>query len=88
MRSRTIASQTLQSLCLVGVVAFADSSMAAEHLTIGQLHKYHASYHMHSVTIVGKVEEMQASPPLQLKIRKEPATLQLSLWRGFVCPGR
>jgi len=67
---RTITRKTLQTLWLVVALAWApmDSSLAAERLTIGQLHKYHASYHMHSVTIVGKVEEMQASPPLQLKI--------------------
>lgn len=38
--------------------------MAAERLTIGQLHQYHASYHMHSVTLVGKVEGMHAYPPM------------------------
>jgi hypothetical protein len=42
------------------------SSLAAEQLTIEQLRKYHASYHMHSVTLVGSVYAMHVFPPLQL----------------------
>ncbi len=39
-------------------------SMEAELLTIGQLTKYGASYHLHSVSIVGTVRGMQVLPPL------------------------
>ena len=42
------------------------SSLAAERLTIEQLRKYHASYHMHSVTLVGRVYAMHVFPPLQV----------------------
>ena len=49
---------------LAVVLAWAGSSMAAERLTIGQVNKYHASYHLHSVTLVGKVAAMHAFPPL------------------------
>lgn len=60
---------TLQSVLpwgLAVVLACASSPMAAERLTIGQLNKYHASYHLHSVTLVGKVAAMHAFPPLPL----------------------
>jgi len=60
---------TLQSVLpwrLAVVLACAGSLMAAERLTIGQLKKHHASYHRHSVTLVGKVAAMHASPPLQV----------------------
>ena len=39
--------------------------LAAERLTIEQLQKYHASYQMHSVTLVGRVQAMHVFPPLQ-----------------------
>ncbi|THJ20632.1 MAG: hypothetical protein CAF45_013825 [Nitrospira sp. CG24E] len=55
---------------LVVVLACVGSSMAADRLTIGQLHKYHKPYQMHSVTIVGKVEEMQAFPPMRVAIKR------------------
>ena len=42
------------------------SSPAAERLTIEQLRKYHASYHMHSVTLVGSVSAMHVFPPLRV----------------------
>ena len=48
------------------ILVWAAGLLAAERLTIGQLHKYHASYHMRSVTIVGKVAEMRAFPPMQV----------------------
>src|SRR5947208_10588763 len=69
MRFRTV---TWQILCPVVVLActLLDSAWAAERLTIGQLHKYHASYHMHSVTLVGTVEEMQAFPPIRAYAKK------------------
>jgi hypothetical protein len=53
--------------CSVAIaLVCADSSFAAERLTIGQLQKYHASYQMRSVTVVGTVEEMQAFPPMRV----------------------
>jgi hypothetical protein len=74
VRFRTITRPTLRPLWLVIVLACAplDSSFAAERLTIGQLPKYHASYHMHSVTIVGKVEAMDALPPQLWKRGRYP----------------
>lgn len=57
--------QIAMPCALAVALACADSALAGERLTIGQLHKYHASYHMHSVTLVGKVEEMQAFPPMR-----------------------
>ena len=55
---------------LAVVLAWAGSSMAAERLTIGQLHQYHASYHLHSVTLVGKVEGMHAYPPMPVVTKR------------------
>ena len=58
---------TLQNVLAWGlavVLACAGSPMAAERLTIRQLNKSNASYHLHSVTLVGKVEAMHAFPPL------------------------
>lgn len=43
------------------------SLLAAERLTVGQLQKYHASYQMHSVTLVGWVQGMHVFPPLPFK---------------------
>ena len=54
---------------LAGVLACAGSPLAAERLMVGQLKKSHASYHLHSVTLVGKVEEMQAFPPMRVSER-------------------
>lgn len=54
---------------LAVALACADSSLAGERLTIGQLQKYHASYHMRSVTVVGKVEEMQSFPPMRVRTK-------------------
>jgi hypothetical protein len=39
--------------------------LAAERLTIEQLQKYHVSYQMHLVTLVGQVQGMRVFPPLQ-----------------------
>lgn len=39
-------------------------------LTIAQLQKFGKSYHMHSVTIVGKVEDMHALPPLPVALKQ------------------
>jgi hypothetical protein len=36
----------------------------AEELTIVQLYKYHESYHLHSVSIIGTVRAMHVFPPL------------------------
>ncbi len=52
------------------VLACVGSSMAAERLTIGQLHKYHKSYQMHSVTIVGKVEALEVFPPMRVTTKR------------------
>jgi hypothetical protein len=41
------------------------SSQAAERLTVGQLQKYHVSYQMHSVILVGRVQGMHVFPPVQ-----------------------
>jgi len=38
---------------------------AAERLTVAQLQKYHASYQMHSVTLMGRVQSMHVFPPLE-----------------------
>jgi len=62
--------QTVLSWGLTVVLACVGSSMAAERLTIGQLHKYHKSYHMHSVTLVGKVETMHAYPPMPVVTKR------------------
>lgn len=50
--------------CLVLVLGVVCSLSAAEQLTIEQLYKYHASYHLHSVTIIGTVRAMHVFPPL------------------------
>ncbi len=39
--------------------------LAAERLTVGQLQKYHASYQLHSVTLIGRVQGMHVFPPVQ-----------------------
>lgn len=41
------------------------SVLAAERLTVAQLQKYHASYQMHSVTLVGRVQSMHVLPPIE-----------------------
>ena len=48
----------------------AGSLLAAERLTVGQLQKYHASYQIHSVTLVGRVQSMHVFPPLPVKKKK------------------
>jgi hypothetical protein len=50
--------------CLVLVLGFVCGLSGAEQLTIGQLYKYHASYHLHSVSITGTVHAMHVFPPL------------------------
>ena len=49
--------------------------LAAERLTIEQLQKYHASYQIHSVTLVGRVQAMHVFPPLQTYNSKRCKTL-------------
>ena len=61
--------QIAMSFGLAVALAFADSSWAGERLTIGQLQQYHASYHMRSVTVLGKVKEMQTFPPMQVRTK-------------------
>ena len=50
--------------CFVLPLFCLGSPIAAERLTIAQLYKYQASYHLHSVTLVGTVHARQAFPPL------------------------
>ena len=52
------------SWCLVLLFFWVGSLLAAERLTVGQLQKYHASYQMHSVTLVGRVQGMHVFPPM------------------------
>jgi len=52
---------------LVLIFFWVGSSLAAERLTVGQIQKYHASYQMHSVTLVGRVQGMHVFPPLPFK---------------------
>jgi len=61
---KRLAWQIALSLGLALVLAWTDTSVAAERLTIAQLQKYHKSYDMHSVTLVGKVQAMQAFEPV------------------------
>ena len=49
---------------LVLLFLWVGSLLAAERLTVGQLQKYHASYQMHSVTLVGRVQAMHVFPPM------------------------
>ncbi len=67
---KRLSWETVLPWGLAVVLAWAGSSMAAERLTIGQLHKYHESYHMHSVTLVGKVEAMHAYPPMPVVTKR------------------
>lgn len=67
---KLLAWQSVLPCGLAVVLAWAVGAPAAERLTIGQLHKYHASYHMHSVTVVGKVAAMQAFPPMPVSSEK------------------
>ena len=53
------------SICCLGVVlGFVCGLSDAEELTIVQLYKYHESYHLHSVSIIGTVRAMHVFPPL------------------------
>jgi hypothetical protein len=52
---------------LVFLFFWVGSSLATERLTIEQLQKYHASYQMHSVTLVGRVQAMHVFPPLDVR---------------------
>ena len=63
---RFLILQSVLPWGLAVVLACAGSLMAAERLTIGQLKNSQASYHRHSVTLVGKVAAMHASPPLHV----------------------
>jgi len=48
---------------LLSSFAWLNTSSAAERVTVEQLHKYHASYHLHSVILAGRVRNMHALPP-------------------------
>ena len=50
---------------VVFLFLWAGSLLAAERLTVAQLQKYHASYQMHSVTLVGRVQSMHVLPPIE-----------------------
>ena len=52
--------------CLVLVLGFVCGLSDAEELTIVQLYKYHASYQLHSVSIIGTVRAMHVFPPLSV----------------------
>jgi len=41
-------------------------SSAAERVTVEQLGKYHLSYHLHSVVLVGQVRNMHVLPPVPM----------------------
>ena len=81
---KRLAWKIVLFLGLALVLAWADSSVAAERLTIGQLHQYSKSYDMHSVTLVGKVQGMQAFEPLTESLRALSQTIRQS----EVCPSR
>lgn len=67
---RVLAWQSLLPWGLILVLAWADGSLAADRVTVAQLQKFHKSYHMHSVTIVGKVEEMHTFTPLPVAMKR------------------
>lgn len=50
----------------VFVLACCVGQVAAEQLTIEQLYKYHASYQLHSVSLIGTVRAMQVFPPMPM----------------------
>ena len=59
------ALQRYRLVCgLLLVLGFGCGLAEAEQLRIAQLHKYHASYQLHSVTLVGTVRAMYVFPPL------------------------
>lgn len=60
---RARAWQSVLPWGLALVLAWAGSAWAAERVTVGQLHKDHQSYHLQSVKLVGKVDQMRAFPP-------------------------
>ena len=53
------------SWCLVLLFFWVGNLLAAERFTVAQLQKYHASYQMHTVTLVGRVQGMHVFPPLR-----------------------
>ena len=60
--------QPVQKALGCGVVLlllWVGSVLAAERLTVGQLQQYHASYQMHAVTLVGRVQSMQVLAPIE-----------------------
>ena len=65
---KLVAWQSVLTCGLAVVLAWAGGSLAAERVTIGQLHQYHKSYNMRAGTVVGKVAEMQAFPPMPVAI--------------------
>jgi len=67
-------------ICGLGfALLWANALPAVEQLTVEQLQKYHAAYHLRSVTLVGRVWNMHVQPPLQ----KAPSQTQpCTLWYG------
>jgi len=57
--------QKALSCGVVFLFLWAGSVLAAERLTVGQLQKYHESYQMHAVTLVGRVQSMQVLAPIE-----------------------
>jgi hypothetical protein len=63
---------------LVGLVClflWAGNAPAAERLTVAQLQKYHESYQMHAVTVVGRVQNMNAMSEIEMSKTKQCSSL-------------
>ena len=54
------------SCSLLASLLWLSPSLAAERVTVEQLHKYHTSYHLHSVVLVGHVRNMHVLPPVPM----------------------
>ena len=52
--------------CLLTLLVWVTTSSAAERVTVEQLRKYHVSYHLHSVVLVGQVRNMHVLPPVPM----------------------
>jgi hypothetical protein len=67
---KLIAWQSGLPLGLILVLACADSSFAVEQMTIAQLQQYQQSYHLRSVKVVGRVEQMHPFPPRPVAMKR------------------
>ena len=54
------------SCCLLTSLVWLNPLSAAERVTVEQLGKYHLSYHLHSVVLVGHVHNMHVPPPIPM----------------------